>query len=364
MNDSNFIKDIGRSYIVSSFLPAVLFVSMGVSVFRGFAPEIVVLRVGEKNVFFASQLFYFFAFTSWLAFGLYSISDSTVRFFEGYYFPSWISKPMISFLGRKYQKMKENIQPVLDTIESKQAEELTIDELLDFSDQREKAKYDYFNLETIAPVDNKQLLPTRIGNILRASELYPSEKYSVPGVMLWPRLLQLIPKDLKDQLEEKNNQMVFTLNSSLLAYLIGLVSIVLGLTRLLIQVSFGYDTSIPPNFFDRGFANLSPYEYIIIGTIFVVGGYIAYCLSIPIVENFGLLVRASFDLYRFELLRKLNHPIPTSIQEEKNFWEKISEYMIAGDRLGFQSVEINYSIRKELLDYELPVKKRSWCRKK
>ena len=98
--------------------------------------------------------------------------------------------------------------------------------------------------------------------------------------------------------------------------------------------------------------------------LFIVAGYIAYRLSIPIVVNFGLLIRTSYDLYRFELLRKLNHPIPKSIQEEKNFWEKISEYMIAGDRLGFQPVEFSYSIRNELLDYKEPAKKRNVRRKK
>jgi len=178
--------------------------------------------------------------------------------------------------------------------------------------------------------------------------------------MLWPRLLQLLPKDLKDQLEEKNNQMVFTLNSSLLCYILGSASVIAGVVRLFNQIWIkfsGYHSSTPANFFDRGFINISPYEYICIGTLFVIAAYFAYRLSIPTAENFGLLIRTSYDLYRFELLRQLNHPIPKSIQQEKNSWEKISEYMIAGDRLGFQPVEINYTIRKELLDYKLPVRR-------
>ncbi len=367
MNDNSLIKDIGRSYIVSSFLPAVLFVSIGIMIFRGFTPEIVVLRVGEKNIFYASQLFLFFAFTSWLAFGLYSTANATVRFFEGYYLPSQISKPMAEQLGRKFEKRKESIQAVLDIVESKDPEEFSIEELLDFSEQQEKAKYEYLRLETVAPIDSSLLLPTRLGNILRASELYPAEKYAVPGVMLWPRLLQLLPKDLKDQLEEKNNQMVFTLNSSMLCYLIGLVSALVGTARLLNEVwnkLLGVPSSHPANFFDRGFTNISPFEYILIGLLFFGLGYIAYRLCIPTAENFGLLIRTSYDLYRFELLRQLNHPIPKSIQEEKNLWEKIGEYMIAGDRLAFQPAEIDYSIRKDLLNYDLPARKRSPRRKK
>ena len=337
--------------------------------FRGFAPEIVILRVGEKNIFYASQVFLFFAFTSWLAFGLYSTANSTIRFFEGYYLHPWIFKRMAGHLGHEYQKMKKNIQSVFDMIEAKQwGKRLSIEELLDFSEQQEQAKYEYLKLEMIAPIDSDQLLPTRLGNILRASELYPAEKYAVPGVMLWPRLLQLLPKDLKDQLEEKNNQMVFTLNSAMLCYMLGLASILVGFARLLNQMwdkLFGYHSMTAANFFDRGFINISAYEYIVIGLLFFASGYIAYRLCIPTAVNFGLLIRTSYDLYRFELLRQLNHPIPRSIQEEKDLWATISEYMIAADRLAFQPSEINYSIRKDLLNYDLPpVKRRSSQRKR
>lgn len=367
MNENSIIKDIGRSYIVSSFLPAILFVSVGILVFRGFVPEIVTIRVGEKNVVYASQFFLFFAFASWLAFGLYSVADTTIRLFEGYYFPAWLAGQLVKPIISKHRKMKENIQPVLNIVGSDQIGDMSDEEIVDYSFQLEKAKYDYLKLETIFPVEEEALLPTRLGNIMRAAELYPAEKYAVPGVMLWPRLLQLLPKDLKDQLEEKNNQMVFTLNSSLLSYMLGTLSILAGLVRLLFNFFESFTvhrTAIASNFFDRGFANISPVEYIYIGLFFLATGYIAYALSIPIVENFGLLVRASYDLYRFELLRKLNHPIPPSIQMEKNFWKKISEYMIAGDNLALVPLEINYSVRKELYDYKIPTKRKKTRKKK
>lgn len=367
MNENSIIKDIGRSYIVSSFLPAILFVSVGVLVFRGFVPEIVILRVSEKNVVSASQLFLFFAFTSWFAFGLYSIADTTIRLFEGYYFPKWLARLLVKPIVIKHRKMKENIQPILDILGNGMVEPLSEEKIVDYSFQLEKAKYDYLKLETIFPIDEELLLPTRLGNIIRAAELYPAEKYAVPGVMLWPRLLQLLPKDLKDQLEEKNNQMVFILNSSFLAYLLGTLSVLAGSVRLLCDF-FGFfsirSAPMPANFFDRGFVNISPIEYVYIGTFFLAVGYIVYSLSIPIIENFGLLVRASYDLYRFELLRKLNHPIPPSIQVEKNFWKKISEYMIAGDNLALVPLEINYSVRKELYDYKIPIKRKKARKKK
>jgi hypothetical protein len=98
--------------------------------------------------------------------------------------------------------------------------------------------------------------------------------------------------------------------------------------------------------------------------LFLVGGYILYCVSIPIAQSFGSLIRTSYDLYRFELLRKLNHRLPKTIAEEKGFWQKITEYMIAGDRLGFETPNITYSIRKKLIDYKEPRKKRKSSKKR
>lgn len=362
MNENSFIKDIGRSYIVSSFLPTALFIAVGLLIFRGFIPKLLSARLIEQDIFYTSQWFLFAAFTSWLAFGLYSGVNSIIQLYEGYGWPEFISQPFKEYLTLKFGEKKTSILAIFKTLDEKQsASELSFDELIEFGETQEKAKFEYLELENLAPIDHKNLLPTRLGNILRACEIYPMEKYSIPGVILWPRLLQLLPKELKDQIEERFNQLVFALNTSFLAYVIGILAISVGLLRLPCQAwkhipSCHY--AEPTNFFERGFTNLAPTEYMLIGLLFILVGYLAYCVSIPITQNFGLLIRTSYDLYRFDLLRKLNHRLPKNIKEEKNFWQKITEYMIAGDRLGFETPDITYSIRKELFDYREPPKRK------
>jgi hypothetical protein len=263
---------------------------------------------------------------------------------------------------------KTNILNLFKILGKKQtAKDLTYAELIEFGESQAAAKNEYMALESLVPIDDENLLPTRLGNIIRASEIYPMEKYSIPGVILWPRLLQLLPKGLKDQIEEEFNKLTFTLNSSLLSYLIGLLACGVGIIRLPCQIGIHIAACHPirpANFFERGFNNIAPLEYIYIGLLFLVGGYILYCVSIPIAQSFGSLIRTSYDLYRFELLRKLNHRLPKTIAEEKGFWQKITEYMIAGDRLGFETPNITYSIRKKLIDYKEPRKKRKSSKKR
>ena len=68
------------------------------------------------------------------------------------------------------------------------------------------------------------ILPTRFGNILRAAEIYPGERYGIDAVELWPRLAQSIPPDGTALIDQANNECLFLLNSSLLASILSLLS--------------------------------------------------------------------------------------------------------------------------------------------
>ncbi|MFT3892753.1 MAG: hypothetical protein QM730_14070 [Anaerolineales bacterium] len=377
MNENSLIKDIGRSYIVSSFLPTALFLAVGILIFKGFMPSLFLERIVDLDTYYAGQWLIFVSFVSWLSFGLYSGIYTTVQFFEGYYFPQRIGNFLKKRLIRKYRDKRKNLEEVLNLVEVlkpvDEAERFeNIEQQLEFSNKIEQAKREYLDSETEAPLNDDDILPTRLGNVLRASELYPQHKYSIPGLMLWSRLLQLLPKELKEQIEEKFNQVSFVLNSALLSYAIGLLATLAGLVRLPCQIwaSLRWTAlemcvvSGDPNFFERGYNYLSPSEYLVIGIGFLIIGYGIYRISVPIAQDFGVLIRTSFDLYRFDLLRKLHQPLPSSIKEEHAFWQKITDYWIAEGQLGFQVPEINYAIREDMFDYKRPRQRQATRRKK
>jgi len=199
VNDNSLIKDIGRSYIVSSFLPATLFVSIAALIFRGFIPLIFINRVVRQDEVNSAQIFLFAVVVTWVAFYLYSTSDWTVRLFEGNSIPQFIRVRMLANVRKiheariKYILLMNNIPSTLP-----EAERVRLNGLY-----YQKAKEEYARVGRISPIDPRALMPTRLGNILKACELYPNERYQIRGVVVWSRLAQVLPKILWIKLKKR-----------------------------------------------------------------------------------------------------------------------------------------------------------------
>ena len=94
MNQQSFLKELGRSYIVSAFFPSAFFVSVGILLFRGFIPA------SLENQFWSNKLDEWgsgqwvisVVLILWVAFLLYSANDVTVKFFEGYLMPDYLRR--------------------------------------------------------------------------------------------------------------------------------------------------------------------------------------------------------------------------------------------------------------------------------
>lgn len=349
MNDS-LIKDIGRSYIVSSLLPASFFVLLAVFIFRDFLPPLTdfISQISgqqqEPTIIISSSIL-LLAFVMWVAFMLYSSVDFVVKLYEGYHFPFFIKKPLQLYqYFRQYwrlrgyflfQLLKEKQLPAAQDENKKQEIKKKVKRL------RETARMQVMEHELSGPlIDNWNIfLPTSLGNILLASELYPYEKYRLNGAMLFPRMSMTFPPEFVSAFEEKNNQLMFILNSSFLSYLIGLVSLLLGLVQ---KIDFSrwpaFFVNISSNYLAPGYKTVPENHYLLIGITFILAGYIIYRISIHTVKEYALFVRTSFDMYRFRVLEGLNLAVPKSLKEERLKWQKLSDFLVEGDRFG----EINF----------------------
>ena len=357
MNGNSFIKEIGRSYIVSSFLPAALFVSFGVFIFRGFIPKFILDGVQEINSFLGfnkpeglsiGALFILFMATSWLAFYLYSSINWTVQLFEGYKFCSGVSEIMRFCLRRTWHRKQ------IEIYEARRSE--FEDPLAPQDDELEGARQDALaeiqDLEGYSPIDENDLLPTRLGNVLRASECYADERYKLNSLVMFPKLLHVFPQHFTNELEDKNNRFIFLIHSSLLAYVIGLFSLVIGLLNNFLAPFCSYkwiaESFCGEGFISKGFSVLSPNEYIVVGLLFVMVGYGLYRVGVIAAREFALHIRAGFDLYRFDLLRQLNYRLPATLSDEKKIWALLSEYLVAGNRLRFAEARVRYQYHDKL----------------
>jgi hypothetical protein len=340
VNDS-IIKEIGRSYIVSSWLPAALFVSIGLVVFREFLPQTLFNNALEGEPTVLGGWFLILIFTFWLAFMLYSSVDWTAKLFEGYFFPEWLSKILIERQIENFEKLKQSIQEYRSLVDQGTSDKYLL------RAKRQKAYADLQQMEVRLPYHKEYLLPTQLGNVLRASELYSWELYKLEGITLWPRLYKILPENITYDLEEKNNHLMFLLHSSLLSFMIGISALLITILRFgsnfarLAMVS-GTNRSFPSN--DIFIQNLFSWNYFILGIIFVLVGYFIYRISLKTAEDFGLIVRSGYDLYRHDLLKQLKQPIPDRLKDERKTWAKISELLIAGNKLGLDLADINYVV--------------------
>jgi len=226
----------------------------------------------------------------------------------------------------------------------------------------EKAFLEYANFGRFAPVRVSSLLPTKFGNIIYSSEEYPLDRYKIRGLGMWTRLAQVLPVNFRGQLEEKNNQMIFLLNSSLMSYIVGVASFLVGFIHILFYSALGFaylgTQLLGINKFAsdlkvllQNIAINRSIEYLVIGIVMLVLGYIFYSFALPVAEGFGTLVRTAYDLYRFDLLRQLNQEIPSNDEEEGILWHRLSQLFIAGRNYTVKPLQFSYWARNDLLDY-------------
>lgn len=333
MNDS-IIKEIGRSYIVSSLIPSIFAVLLAVVLFSDLLSS--VSSTTESLLFFEGSTGLIIAFTFWLAFALYSAQDPIVKLFEGYYFEK------IKWIGSNQRSETKALHGDLAKFNRQASRLKKLYELGNPQDSRilklkKKVEKEKLHLipniqehEIRAPLNEANLLKTKFGNVLRASEIYASERYGIDGLTLWPRLAHVLPNEFTASLEEQNNKLMFLLNSSLLAFILALASLIGAIVRITFP-------SVALMFSDN---------LVWFFLIFLLAGYLIYRASVTTAEDFGLFIRTGFDLYRFDLLIQLNQCLPVDLNEEMDIWKKLHLFFISGQKLG--PVHLEYSMNKNV----------------
>jgi hypothetical protein len=339
LNDNNFLKEIGRSYIVSAFLPAGIFVLLGYFLFSGFIPN-KFLAQNASNPILANINWVILTFiTLWVAFYLYSASDITVRFFEGYLFPKWFQKILIGLQKVTVRKCHLKSYYAWKEIEAKISSGIPLEDSENKNHNRNfpKAQEEIANAGHYYPLDEDAVMPTKLGNVFRANELYALERYSIPDVTMWPRLLPLLPSEITTILEERNNQFMFLINSAFLILLNAAISLffgALGMIVFLPSLPFHKYVLNKAGFFYIGYDNIPPLGYLFISIILFGFGYILYRIATNSARELSMYMRSSYDLYRKAILRQMDWKPPQTLELEKELWKDITAYLIQAERLG------------------------------
>ncbi|WP_171172131.1 hypothetical protein [Streptomyces sp. I05A-00742] len=143
------------------------------------------------------------------------------------------------------------------------------------------------------------LMPTRLGNVLRAAESRPTDKYGLDAVAVWPHLWLLLPDTTRKEIAHAR----LALETSAAACVWGVAFL--------------------------GFTPWSPWA-VPAGLAVAV---IARAGWLPArAETYADLVEAAFDLHRATLYRQLRWPLPTDPRDEYTQGRRVTTYLVRGLR--------------------------------
>ena len=146
------------------------------------------------------------------------------------------------------------------------------------------------------PTDPELRMPTRVGNILRAAELRPGEKYGLNSMVCWPRLWLLLPDSATQQLVEARTSL---------------------------------DVPVRACFFALLFLVWAVWEKWVV-PLSLLSVLLAWQRIVDAAEVYADIQESIFDDYRGLLYKALRWPLPANPQAELDAGQLISAYLWRG----------------------------------
>jgi hypothetical protein len=266
------------------------------------------IALGEDKVVAVGVVFIIIVITG----TLYNLNIPIIRLYEGY---PWKDSLFGNLVLRRIRKNFEEITSLriaMRNLKSTLAEIDPESNVLTSLQVRQNALATYINSELPDKVDN--LLPTRLGNVIRNFERYSAVSYAMDAIVLWPRLISKIDQAFASTIDDSKTSFDFMLNNS---FLCGMGGITLGVVGLFSKVA----ASGP-------LAN----EYLWRIAVFLGLSVVFYNFSIGRAAAWGQQVKSAFDLYRTDLLNSLGYSYkPATSVEERALWQDITRQLYYPD---------------------------------
>jgi len=147
------------------------------------------------------------------------------------------------------------------------------------------------------------VMPTKLGNVIRAFESHAACLYNIDPITAWPRLVAVLPDSYRDTIADAENSFRFVLNMSLVFAVFGVESLWLR-------------PAMP--------------SLLLVGCACLVASALAYLAACQSAAGWGEHVRAAFDLYRLDLLKQFGvylAPAPMTLEQERKIWGQVQNPM-------------------------------------
>jgi hypothetical protein len=153
------------------------------------------------------------------------------------------------------------------------------------------------------PDAERWILPTAFGNVIRAFEVYPRVMYGFESIDGWSRLLAVIPDHYRSLIDDAKSQVDFWVNILILFS-------VLVIEYIIFIFLYGAD-----------------FNWVLLVSFFVVIYFASYRARHMAID-WGDMVKSAVDLYRFDLVEKLGISPPKDRKEERRIWENFSQSIV------------------------------------
>ncbi|MEJ2853382.1 MULTISPECIES: hypothetical protein [unclassified Saccharothrix] len=210
------------------------------------------------------------------------------------------------------------------------------------------------------PQPPRDVLPTRMGNVVRAAELHPSVRYRLDAVVLWTRLQPLLPKEFDDAVKDAKVSVDLLLTMAAFLPLFGTplswwlafrLQRIPGtpaawLTVAAVLVCVYAVVRLVPRWWQLTVAVgvyavvhvlvgfWTPLLRVEVGLVWTVAAFtVAYGLyrnATRAALAWTERLRTAFDLYRWKLLDELRLPLPEDLKAERAVWAEVSQFLYRG----------------------------------
>lgn len=315
--------------IFGTMLPVVIFVlialALSLPILPATLPLVKSITALDKEWSVISITFVVILLTGFL----YNLNTPIVRFYEGYpWGESWLGKKLVSHHQNRLQKLSLSRERLRLAVRAVLRLKLSDQLAMDLRDRQRKIAQ---RLVLKYPGEARLVLPTRLGNAIRAFEEYARQQYGMDTIFLWPRLIAVVPKDYSLTVDDTKSSFDFFLNSSVLSTVVMLQLLIIGLAFK------------RPFAADRSFA-LWLVELLSLALL----SFLFYLGAINRAVAWGGQVRGAFDLYRSDLLKQLGYKYsPATRDLERKLWIEVSQQIYYGDADPTRALPLPYE--------ELPV---------
>jgi hypothetical protein len=166
------------------------------------------------------------------------------------------------------------------------------------------------------PVPETSVLPTRFGNVVRSFEEYPRLVYGISSIHGWARLLAVIPKDYQEKISIAKANVDFWVNLWFLSFLTAIVSVAISVST--------YDIS-GMNRVEEALLWMKMASPLLAALLFP---FVAAWGARNSAVEWGIVFKASFDVFLPALGKKLGFPDGITHEDEAELWTFFNEVMV------------------------------------